>query len=188
MKVNNFLNSHLLSIINLDKRNLMNHTTANSMIPLTISKLLINYFRYKKCVYIHSTHYSLLYFQWPFSQSKYCPPIFVIKYKRRFPHLLVTVGDVADLIPRKGALGCQSVVRLVDVQTQGVHSQKKICSLFILNHISKVNNAFIHIVSQLRNTCDQLLDKPCSQHSFIPPFDRWHFGSTACQNYLSLLS
>ncbi len=63
---------------------------------------------------------------------------FIMKYNSRFSHLLVAVGDVADLVPRKGALGCQLVVRLVDVQTQGVHSQKKICSLFILNHINRV--------------------------------------------------
>lgn len=52
------------------------------------------------------------------------PPILIMKYNSRFSHLLVAVGDVADLIPREGALGCQPVVRLVDVQTQGVHSQK----------------------------------------------------------------
>lgn len=71
------------------------------------------------------------------------PPVFITKYNSRFSHLLVAVGDVADLIPREGALGCQPVVRLVDVQTQGVHSQKKICSLFILNRISTENKAFL---------------------------------------------
>lgn len=72
--------------------------------------------------------------------------MFIIEYNRRFSHLLVAVGDVADLIPREGAFGGQPVVRLVDVQTQGVHSQKKICSLFILNRISRVNNAFHQLV------------------------------------------
>lgn len=47
-------------------------------------------------------------------------------------HLLVTVGDVADLVPGEGALGSQPVFRLVDMQTQGIHTQEKIGSLFIL--------------------------------------------------------
>lgn len=68
-------------------------------------------------------------------------------YNSRFSHLLVAVGDVADLIPGEGALGCQPVVWLVDVQTQGIHSQKEICSLFILNHISRVNKACFYYPS-----------------------------------------
>lgn len=63
--------------------------------------------------------------------------IFIIKSDRRFSHLLVTVGNVADFIPWEGTLGCQPVVWLIDVQTQGVHSQQKICSLFILSHINR---------------------------------------------------
>lgn len=54
-------------------------------------------------------------------------------------HLLVAIGNISDLIPREGAFGCQPVVWLIDVQTQGIHSQKKIRSLFILKHISRVN-------------------------------------------------
>lgn len=61
----------------------------------------------------------------------------------RFSHLLVAVGDVSDLIPREGALGCQPIVGLIDVQTQGIHSQKKIGSLFILKRIGRVNKAFL---------------------------------------------
>lgn len=56
---------------------------------------------------------------------------------RRCSHLLVAVGDVADLVPGEGALGGQPVVRLVDVQTQSIHPQKKICPLFVLYHMSK---------------------------------------------------
>lgn len=58
-------------------------------------------------------------------------------------HLLVAVGNISDLIPGEGAFGCEPVVWLVDVQTQGVHSQQKIRSLFILKHISRVNRASI---------------------------------------------
>lgn len=59
---------------------------------------------------------------------------------RKRSHLLVAVGNISDLVPREGALGREPVVWLVDVQTQGVHSQKKIRSLFILNHMSRANN------------------------------------------------
>lgn len=85
-------------------------------------------------------------------------------------HLLVAVGDVADLIPREGALGCQPVVRLVDVQTQGVHSQKKICSLFILKHIQQSKQSFSS-TRLLRDTSEQSWDHPYSQHLFLLAFD-----------------
>lgn len=58
-------------------------------------------------------------------------------------HLLVAVGNISDLIPGEGAFGCEPVVWLVDVQTQCVHSQQKIRSLFILKHISRVNRTSI---------------------------------------------
>lgn len=80
--------------------------------------------------------------RWLYIQSQSVLSIFNVKSDRRFSHLLVTVGNVADFIPWEGTLGCQPVVWLIDVQTQGVHSQKKICSLFILNHISRGNDAF----------------------------------------------
>lgn len=44
--------------------------------------------------------------------------------EKRLTHLLVAVGDISDLVPREGALGREPVVLLVDVQPQGVHSQK----------------------------------------------------------------
>ena len=47
-------------------------------------------------------------------------------------HLLVAVGDVADLVPGEGALGCQLIVGLIDVQAQGVHAKEEIRSLFVL--------------------------------------------------------
>lgn len=58
-------------------------------------------------------------------------------------HLLVAVGNISDLIPGEGAFGREPVVWLVDVQTQRVHSQQKIRSLFILKHISRVNRTSI---------------------------------------------
>lgn len=57
-------------------------------------------------------------------------------------HLLVAVGNISDLIPRERAFGCEPVVWFVDVQTQCIHSQKKIRSLFILKH-SRVNRTSI---------------------------------------------
>lgn len=68
-------------------------------------------------------------------------------------HLLVAIGNITDLIPGEGAFGCQPVVWLVDVQTQGVHSQKKICSLFILKHISRVNRSSSVNRDSLRQLC-----------------------------------
>lgn len=71
-------------------------------------------------------------------------------FNSKFSHLLVTVGYVAYLIPREGALRCQLVFWLVDVQTQGIHSQQQVCSLFILNHI-RGRKAFL-----LLDTSEQL--------------------------------
>lgn len=114
-----------------------------------------------------------------------------MKCNSKFSHLLVAVGDVADLIPREGALGCQPVVRLVDVQTQGVHSQKKICSLFILNHI-KENKQSFSSARLLRDMSMQLWD--CSSANIHLDLQLtevalwWHRGSSACQHYLLELS
>lgn len=72
----------------------------------------------------------------------------VCRYKvcgSRKVDLFVAVGDVADLVPGEGALGRQPVVGLVDVQAQGVHSQEKVCSLFILNHNRRVNKSLFFL-------------------------------------------
>lgn len=71
-------------------------------------------------------------------------------FNNSFSHLLVTVGYVSDLVPWEGALRCQFVFWLVDVQTQGIHSQQQVCSLFILNHI-RGRKAFL-----LLDTSEQL--------------------------------
>lgn len=47
-------------------------------------------------------------------------------------YLLVTVRDVSDFIPREGDLGGQSVLRVIDVKPQGIHSKQQLCALFIL--------------------------------------------------------
>lgn len=47
-------------------------------------------------------------------------------------HLLVAVGDVADLVPGEGALWRQLVLGLVDVETQSVHPQQQVRALLVL--------------------------------------------------------
>lgn len=47
-------------------------------------------------------------------------------------YLFVTVRDVSDFIPRKGDLGGQPVLGVIDVKPQSIHSKQQLCALFIL--------------------------------------------------------
>ena len=47
-------------------------------------------------------------------------------------YLLVAIRDVSDFVPREGDLGGQSVLRVINVKPQSIHSEQQLCALFIL--------------------------------------------------------
>lgn len=47
-------------------------------------------------------------------------------------HLLAVVLDVPDLPPGEGDLGREPIIKLIDVQAKGVHTQPELGPLLIL--------------------------------------------------------